>query len=96
MANAHRLVRNAWSNLLAAMPPALRVVSGDTIGTATLDAAGVNAAGRQPAGPPNPMNGPVYVEGAGTTPAGPAARLRPTLLIPRPCVTFRLVTESNG
>ena len=64
MANTHRLEQEAWSNVLAAMPPALRVASGDTVVTETLDAAGVDARGRQLAGSPNPMNGPVHVEGA--------------------------------
>ena len=64
MADAHRLEPQAWSNVLAAMPPALRVASGDTVVTETLDAAGVDGRGEQKAGPPNPMNGPVFVEGA--------------------------------
>ena len=46
------------------MPPALRVASGDTVVTETLDAAGVDGRGEQKASPPNPMNGPVFVEGA--------------------------------
>ena len=50
--------------MLAAIPPALRVVSGDTVVTETLDAAGVDARGQERAGPPNPMNGPIFVEGA--------------------------------
>ena len=64
MADAHRLEPQAWSNVLAAMPPALRVASGDTVVTETLDAAGVDARGQERAGPPNPMNGPIFVEGA--------------------------------
>jgi amidase len=64
MSEAHRLEPQAWSNILTAMPPALRVVSGDTVVTETLDAAGVDARGRKMAGPPNPMNGPIFVEGA--------------------------------
>ena len=64
MADAHRLEPQAWSNVLAAIPPALRVVSGDTVVTETLDAAGVDARGQERAGPPNPMNGPIFVEGA--------------------------------
>jgi amidase len=64
MSEAHRLEPQAWSNILTAMPPALMVVSGDTVMTETLDAAGVDARGRKMAGPPNPMNGPIFVEGA--------------------------------
>ena len=60
MADAHRLEPQAWSNVLAAIPPALRVVSGDTVVTETLDAAGVDARGQERAGPPNPMNGPIF------------------------------------
>jgi amidase len=64
MADAHRLEPQEWSNVLAAIPPALRVVSGDTFVTETLDAAGVDARGQERARPPNPMNGPIFVEGA--------------------------------
>ena len=64
MADTHRLEASAWSNVLATLPPALRVKSGDSLVTETLDAAGVDARGRQKASPPNPMNGPVFVEGA--------------------------------
>ncbi len=64
MADAHRLEPSAWPNVLAAMAPALRVESGDVVVTETLDAAGVDAHGRQKAVPPNPMNGPVFVAGA--------------------------------
>ncbi len=64
MAKAHRLEPQGWPNVLATMPPALILASGDTVVTETLDAAGVDGRGEQKAGPPNPMNGPVFVEGA--------------------------------
>lgn len=60
----HRLDSEAWPNVLGTLPPVLRVASGDTVVTETLDAAGVDASGRTRAVPPNPMNGPVFVEGA--------------------------------
>ena len=64
MAKEHRLEPQTWSNVLAAMPPALKVASGDTVVTETLDAAGIDGRGEQKASSPNPMNGPVFVEGA--------------------------------
>lgn len=64
MSETHRFKPTAWSNVLTEMAPALRIASGDTIMTETLDAAGANARGEQVAGRPNPMNGPVHVEGA--------------------------------
>ena len=47
MADTHRLEAAAWSNVLATLPPVLRVTSGDTVVTETLDAAGVDARGRR-------------------------------------------------
>jgi len=64
MAATHRFEATAWSNVLAAMPPALHVSSGDTVVTVTLDAAGADAEGNTRAARPNPMNGPIHVEGA--------------------------------
>lgn len=64
MAETHRLVADRWPNVLAEMPPVLRVESGDTVVTETVDASGSDARGRQVAVRPNPMNGPVHVEGA--------------------------------
>ncbi len=64
MPQTHHFTASAWSNVLAQMPPALRIASGDTVVTETLDAAGADARGQQKASRPNPMNGPVHVEGA--------------------------------
>jgi hypothetical protein len=47
MADAHRFQPQSWTNVLAAVSPALRVASGDTVVTETLDAAGVDAGGRR-------------------------------------------------
>ena len=60
----HRFDATHWYNVLGTQPPALRVASGDTIVTETLDAAGFDKDGAQRANGPNPLNGPVYVEGA--------------------------------
>ncbi len=60
----HRFAATAWHNVLGTLPPALRIASGDAIVTETLDAAGVDKDGVQRASGPNPMNGPIYVEGA--------------------------------
>jgi amidase len=64
MADVHRLEPQSWLNVLAALPPTLQVASGDTVVTETLDASGVDARGLKRADPPNPMNGPIFVEGA--------------------------------
>ena len=45
-------------------PPALRVASGDTVVTTTVDARGYDAAGEQVTARGNPQTGPFYVEGA--------------------------------
>ncbi len=60
----HRFVATRWHNVLGTLPPALTVASGDTVITETLDAWGADKDGvkRQP--DPNPMNGPIEVEGA--------------------------------
>ncbi len=45
-------------------PPVLRIASGNTVETFTIDAGGANARGEQVAGNPNPQTGPFYIEGA--------------------------------
>ena len=60
----HRFTPSTYSNVLGTVAPALKVASGDRIITTTLDAAGVDGNGDQPASRPNPMTGPFYVEGA--------------------------------
>jgi len=60
----HRFIPTEWHNVLATLPPALTVASGDTIVTETLDAHGFDKDGVQRGARPNPMNGPVFVEGA--------------------------------
>ncbi len=60
----HRFVPTAWHNVLGTLPPALHVASGDTVLSETLDAAGFDKDNTQRANGPNPMNGPVFVDGA--------------------------------
>ncbi len=60
----HRFVATAWHNVLGTLPPALTVRSGDTIVTETIDANGADKGGRKVSQSPNPMNGPIAVEGA--------------------------------
>jgi acetamidase/formamidase len=60
----HRFVPTAWSNVLGTLPPALTIASGDTVITETLDAGGGDKHGASPASGPNPMNGPIAIEGA--------------------------------
>jgi len=60
----HRFVPRAWHNVLGTLPSALAVASGDTIVTETLDAHGFDKDGVKRAPEPNPMNGPIFVEGA--------------------------------
>lgn len=60
----HRFVPTQWHNVLGTLPAALLVSSGDVIITETLDAAGYDKDGIQRKSGPNPMNGPIFVEGA--------------------------------
>ena len=60
----HRFVATNWHNVLGTRPAELTIESGDTVVTDTLDAHGYDKDGvaRWPA--PNPMNGPIFVNGA--------------------------------
>ena len=60
----HRFTATAWHNVLGTLSPALRIADGDSVITDTLDAAGFDSGGVNRASGPNPMNGPIYVEGA--------------------------------
>ncbi len=60
----HRFTATLWHNVLATLPPALTIASGDTVITETIDADGVDKEGVRRAKGPNPMNGPIFVEGA--------------------------------
>ncbi|HHY49049.1 MAG TPA: acetamidase [Alphaproteobacteria bacterium] len=61
----HRFEPTVYHNVLGTLPPALTIASGDTVITETIDAGGADKHGRQLASGPNPMNGPIFVEGAG-------------------------------
>lgn len=64
-ADAHRYVPTTfYTTLSSAHPPALRIKTGDTVSTATLDDQGADAAGKVLAEGPSPQTGPFYVEGA--------------------------------
>jgi acetamidase/formamidase len=60
----HRFVPTQWHNVLGTLPPELTITSGDTVVTETIDANGFDKDGAQRARGPNPMNGPIFVEGA--------------------------------
>jgi acetamidase/formamidase len=60
----HRFEPTTYYNVLGTLPPALTVASGDTVITETIDAGGADKHGAQLASGPNPMNGPIFVEGA--------------------------------
>jgi amidase len=60
----HRFIATQWHHVLGTLPAALTVASGDTVITETLDAGGFDKDGAQPTGSGNPMNGPIFVDGA--------------------------------
>jgi amidase len=60
----HRFDPVHFHNVLGTLPPALRITSGDTVITETIDAIGKDKHGIGRASGPNPMNGPILVEGA--------------------------------
>jgi acetamidase/formamidase len=61
----HRFTPTRFANAIGTAEPVLAVAAGDTVITTTLDAHGFDAGGEQRAGPPNPMTGPFFIEGAG-------------------------------
>jgi amidase len=60
----HHFASTHYHNVIGTLPPALHVKSGDVVVTRTIDASGVDEHGVKRAGNPNPMNGPIAVEGA--------------------------------
>jgi acetamidase/formamidase len=60
----HRFEATRWYNTIGSHPPALTVRSGDTVVTETIDAGSFDKDGVQRLHGPNPMNGPIFVEGA--------------------------------
>jgi amidase len=61
---SHRLEATSWHNALGTFEPVLRCESGDIVVTETLDAKGFDRSGIARASGPNPVNGPIFVEGA--------------------------------
>lgn len=60
----HRFTPTVWYNTLGSHPAALTIASGDTVVTETIDANGWDKTGAKVMRSPNPMNGPIAVEGA--------------------------------
>ncbi|ARO33795.1 acetamidase/formamidase protein (plasmid) [Rhizobium sp. NXC14] len=60
----HRFIPTTFHNVIGSLPPALHIADGDTVVTETLDAIGYDKDGIRWASGPNPMNGPIFVEGA--------------------------------
>jgi amidase len=60
----HRITPAVTYNTIGAHPAALTIASGDTVIAETLDAHGADAAGQRRGRDPNPMTGPIAIEGA--------------------------------
>ncbi|MDR7418807.1 MAG: acetamidase/formamidase family protein [Armatimonadota bacterium] len=61
----HRFHPTHYHNTIGSHEPVLRIASGDTVVTTTVDAYGQDAAGRPVTPRGNPMTGPFHVESAG-------------------------------
>ena len=75
----HHFIPTEYHNVLATLPPALTVESGDTITTETIDANGWDKDDAKITHGPNPMNGPIAVNGA-----EPGDRLKVEILAMEP------------
>ena len=60
----HRFVPTVYHNVLGTLPAALSVASGDVVVTETIDANGWDKSDAKVMHGPNPMNGPIAVDGA--------------------------------
>ena len=60
----HKFIPTRYHNTLGSHEPALRVASGDTVETSTVDAIGQDHTGQAVTERTNPQTGPFYVEGA--------------------------------
>jgi len=60
----HHLISTHWYNTIGSHPPVLNIASGDTVVTETIDARGFDKNGKAAGAWSNPMNGPIFVEGA--------------------------------
>ena len=92
----HRFVATEWHNVLGTLPRAFSVASGDTVITETLDAWGVDKDGVKRKDGPNPMNGPIFIEGNGCNglAALPGGGLIAVCQKPRAVVKYDLKTKT--
>lgn len=60
----HEFRPEGYHTAIGSHPPVLRIASGDTIVTTTVDARGRDSSDEQASAPGNPQTGPFYVEGA--------------------------------
>lgn len=60
----HHFTPTTWQSVLATLPPALTIVSGDTVVTRTIDANGWDEHANKVRKAGNPMNGPIAIAGA--------------------------------
>ena len=60
----HRFIPTQWHHVLGTLPLALTIESGDTVVTETIDANGWDKSDAKVASSPNPMNGPIAINGA--------------------------------
>src|SRR5690554_2782007 len=91
--STHRFDPTRYYNVLGTFPAELVVADGDTVVTGTIDAVGVDREGYQIASSPNPMNGPVHVEGAEP---GDALRVEIVQMVPtRPTGWTRSALAAN-
>lgn len=76
----HRLHPTRYFNVIGTAEPCLRVADGDTVIADTVDASGLDASEVTVAQRPNPMTGPIFIEGAepGDTLAVRIDRLTPS------------------
>ena len=89
----HRFIPKTYHNVLGSVSPALRIASGDTVVTWTLDAAGYDSENAKRASGPNPMNGPIFVEDAEP---GDALRIEIVSMVPTRATGFtRSVVAAN-
>jgi amidase len=89
----HRFIPTIYRNVIGTFPPELTIASGDTVVTQTIDAAGFDREGIKQANGPNPMNGPIFVEGAEP---GEALKVEIVSMVPTRATGFtRSVLSAN-
>jgi amidase len=89
----HRFIPTIYRNVIGTLPPELTIASGDTVVTQTIDAAGFDREGIKQANGPNPMNGPIFVEGAEP---GEALKVEIVSMVPTRATGFtRSVLSAN-